>query len=466
MEDAAHSYPNQVGKSYATMPSSPGKKFPFFPLKIVILFVCLFGILLIFQLFFPRLTRQSYDSKTNGTLTAQPTSTVSSDPTATPTYFPLQKENVKAVTDDLKLSYFYETADKNTISLKRVDFKTNVVKETQLPKVPYDSDPNRGRFAHYKVSPDQQYVVRITQKKLEIARLTDAPLVFTTVYTVPPLYDPSRTDDLDYAYMGDAAWDGRNTFYFLVDAGLDGRGPAPDGYYSELFKAQHDGSSVVKISDHTQKDENYGINRTFTYFDAATNRMYMSGSTHGGHFATMIAVDGNTGKVVRTFSEMGSTVPVFTTDYSKAFFTSDYEEEGYDDGYITKLFSFDMTSGAKKLLFETPFDPKNYSGATLEMWTGNLHLDTATNRLFYQVRDDQGLHFYTINADGTEQPKLLFTDTTCQREGVSQTARYLLLVCSKNYAGEYQIYDMVTKKRFVFLKFDTRNDPIEIIDFN
>lgn len=375
----------------------------------------------------------------------------STNTTPVSTTIPNEPENIKAITGNARLSYLFDPHDSQKIILKQVDFKTNSTKGIILP---YFTESNRdeNKRGRHIVSPNGKYILRLTRNKLEIAELPNPN--FRMVHTVKSITDPkwqNSGQNFDFAHMDDAMWDNDGKLYFITGVGLDGVGAPPGGAYTDLYVANEDGSNPRLVNDHTKENQNYGSMKHFAYIDTAKKEIYFSGDSHGGHYAHMIIVDATDGSLKQTLTELGRTIVVFNTNFSKAYFKIDQEEKGYDDVPQTKLYEYDMNSKSKKLLYAVTNVVQDYSNQI----EGSVDINQAQNKLFFQVRDSKAVHYYVLDLATSGQPKLLFDDNgSCTRMGISDNGDFLLLVCNDRNAkvNEYQFYQVSTGKKSTFYK--------------
>lgn len=371
-----------------------------------------------------------------------------------------EPENLKAINEDVKLSYLYNPHDNQKIVLKQVDFKTSKSQDVSLP---YYTESNRdeSKRGKYIISPNGKYVLRLTRNLLEIAELSNP--VFKTVYKVQSITDSKWQkvgenigQNFDFAHMDDTMWDNKGRLYFVTGVGLDGVGAPEGGAYTNLYMANEDGSNVKLINDYTKENQNYGFMKHFAYIDTSKNEIYFRGDSHGGHLATMIVVDANNGVLKQSLKDIYTDIvnPVFNKDFSIAYYEQDVKEEGYNTP--VKIYEYDMNTKTKKLIYSVPNATEDYNSPQIENYpSGALYLNQTQNKLYFQVREGKTTHFYTLDLATGGQPKLLFDDNgSCERKGISENGDFIFLVCKDTKAKviEYQFHQVSSGKRSTFYK--------------
>lgn len=431
----------------------------------MILIYFVIGVLIFAGIYFYKPLKESvFNTKLIPTIAVQPILT----PTSVAFAPAAQLENLKVIHGNFKLSYFYDYNDNQRLILKQIDFKTNKSRDTVLPYLTINnSDENkRGR---YLVSPNGKYILRITNKKLEIADLSNSQsLVFKTIHIVAEMKSPGPVpnSEADFANLKDAMWDENGQLYFISDVGADGF-TSPFGYYTDLYTANEDGSNKKLVNDHTKEDQKIGFMRSLIYVDLVKKEIYLGGETHGGHNAMIIVINAENGTFVREFKDGRSDFsnPVFNKDFSKAYYEKSLKHE--DNYHPTQIYEYNMATNEKKLLYSLPYPTDdNSSYIDDDYFSGKFYLNKSENKLYFQVRDGEKVYFYALDLASGGQPKLLFSDNgSCVRAGVSINGEYILFVCEDKKAknSEYLFYQVAGGKKLTFYKGGDIN--IQLINF-
>jgi hypothetical protein len=378
-------------------------------------------------------------------------------PSPTSTAAVVNSERNDAIKGNYQIRYFYNPEDKKTVIFKIVNFNTGATSEFMLPYL------DNGR---YRISPDSKYILRLLSKKIEIASLTDSKnTIFKEIISVPEMRNSVNIEDLDYAGIGDAMWNSKGTLYFTTIVGADGVSN-PFGTYTDLYRANEDGTSPVLINDHTKPDQNYSFMHEFAYIDAVKDHIYFTGTTHSGHTAVMDMIDAKTGKRIRNFKDIGNALPKFSSDYSKAYYSSDKDQDGYDDVPHVNMMEYDMKSKTKRLLLHLP-DVTNEDD--LVQFEYPQFLIKSQNELLFRIRDKTSLAYYTLSTNTGSKPALL-SDSLCDVEAVSENGEYLFQSCysAADKARHYEFYSRSNKTITKFFSdyYGTSNDNhFELLDF-